>query len=133
MSHTPHTHGSGQRILWVDADAGMAGLGQAMVTHLGYAVTLATSSPQALRLFQAAPHRFDLLITDREMPGLTGLELAAACRQTRPDLPILLCTGSPRPMEATRGMDAVLMKPFNLETLGTTIAQVLARRASRDA
>jgi CheY-like chemotaxis protein len=104
-----------------------------MVTHLGYAVTLATSSPQALRLFQAAPHRFDLLITDREMPGLTGLELAAACRQTRPDLPILLCTGSPRPMEAARGMDAVLMKPFNLETLGTTIAQVLARRASRDA
>jgi len=46
----------------------------------------------ALEALHSDPDSWDLLITDYDMPGMTGAELAAAAAQVRPDLPVLLCT-----------------------------------------
>ena len=58
-----------------------------------YAVTAFASSREALEAFRADPDRFDVVITDQTMPGVTGLELATQMLRMRPDLPVILCTG----------------------------------------
>jgi CheY-like chemotaxis protein len=118
-----------ERILFVDDEAAVAHIGQAILTHLGYEAVIATSSQEGLATFHAAPHHFALLITDYTMPALTGAELAAACRQLRPDIPIILCTGySPAlnaDQAAAQGINVFLPKPFGVEDLACAIRQAL--------
>ena len=64
-----------------------------VLEKLGYVVTSRTSSIEALELFKKMPDKFDLVITDQTMPNLTGANLAKKLILTRPDIPIILCTG----------------------------------------
>jgi len=57
--------------LFVDDETALANLAQAMLTRLGYDTEVYTSSRAALASFQAAPQRFDLVITDQTMPHMT--------------------------------------------------------------
>ena len=68
-------------------------MGQAMLERLGYEVTVRTNSADALAHFQMNPNRFDAMITDQTMPGMTGIDLARRILQIRPHIPIILCTG----------------------------------------
>ena len=70
-----------ERILFVDDEAILVNLGQEMLTRLGYAVAAYTSSTEALAAFRAAPHQFDLVITDQTMPAMTGEALTRALRR----------------------------------------------------
>ena len=54
-----------ERILFVDDEVALAGWGEQTLDHLGYHVVACTSSVEALNLLRAAPHEFDLLITDQ--------------------------------------------------------------------
>jgi DNA-binding NtrC family response regulator len=62
----------------------------------------ADSAAEALAAFRADPDRFDLLLTDEIMPGMTGTELAAPLHQSRPALPIILMTGHGGELPAAR-------------------------------
>jgi len=127
----PVLHGR-ERILFVDDEATLAALGHALLTALGYEVVAVTSSLEALTVFQAAPERFDLVITDYTMPQLTGEALAQALRGIRPTLPIILCTGFSETMTAEKaqavGIDAFCLKPVGLQQLEQTIRHVLRQR-----
>ncbi|MEW6658296.1 MAG: PAS domain S-box protein [Thermodesulfobacteriota bacterium] len=127
---TPLSKGAG-RLLFVDDDADFFQAGQRMLTELGYEVAAFDNSLEALQEFQAQPRQFDLLICDQTMPGLTGLELAAACSRVRPDLPIILCTGfseiiTPEKVRAA-GVREVVTKPFDLRQIGESIKKVLKK------
>jgi CheY-like chemotaxis protein len=126
-----HGHGS---ILFVDDEAALAHLAQEMLEYLGYAPEVYTSSRAALAAFQAAPQRFDLVITDQTMPDLTGDALTRALRHIRPDIPIILCTGFSHTVTAEKaaalGVDAFLMKPLVLQDLSLAIQGVLASRTT---
>ena len=121
---------TGQRVLVVDDDANVGNFSQCVLTHVGYEVVLTTRSHEALATFQAAPRSFAALITDYTMPGLSGIELAAACRQVRGDLPIILCTGECPAVFAAQAaahwIDAVLPKPFRPVELTRTLQHVLS-------
>ena len=82
-----------ERILFVDDEATLVDLGQQMLEHLGYKVEGKTSSIEALETFRARPDDFDLILTDKTMPNLTGFDLGKECKVIRPDIPIILCTG----------------------------------------
>jgi DNA-binding NtrC family response regulator len=124
--------GEKPRILLVDDEEALQGLGQAMLTRLGYDVVTCTRSPDALATFAAAPERFALVMTDYTMPSLTGTQLAVACQHLRSDLPVLLYTGWLEVPEA--GDDpvparmAVLHKPFSLPELDRTLRHLLGAR-----
>jgi len=83
-------------------------------------------------MFRAAPHRFDLVITDQTMPSLTGDALARALRAIRPDIPIILCTGFSRTIDAEKayalGLNAFLTKPWEGRGLARTVREVLGGR-----
>ena len=121
-----------EHILFVDDEAMLVNLGQELLKRLGYTVTGHTNSVEALNAFRAAPHQFDLVITDQTMPTMTGEALVKALRDIRPDLPIVLCTGfsyaMTRDKAAALGIDAFLLKPLVAHDLGHTIRQVLAQR-----
>jgi len=116
-------------ILMVDDEEVLAKMGQEMLEHLGYRVVVRTSSIEALEAFRANPERFDLVLTDRIMPQMTGFNLAAELREIRPDIPIILCTGfsDTNVMKSIKamGINEVIMKPVLLDDLARTIREVL--------
>jgi CheY-like chemotaxis protein len=103
------------------------------LTRLGYEVESVLSPSEAIIAFQAAPDRFDLIITDQTMPQMTGVQLAAALRQLRPNIPVILCTGFSETVDAEQahalGINAFLMKPLELRELGSATHEVLAQQA----
>lgn len=127
-SEWPVLRGS-ERILVVDDEEAIAFVTKAILENLGYVVTAQTNSMMALTIFRSAPQSFDLVITDLTMPRLTGPELAAELLHSRPDLPIVLITGTSEPltpeMVKTTGARAHLMKPFSASDLSRTIRHVL--------
>ena len=124
-----------ERILFVDDEAHLAQLGQAVLTRLGYDVASYTSSVAALAAFGAAPHDFQLVITDQTMPELTGETLVRELRHLRSDIPIILCTGFSHAMNEEKakllGIDAFYMKPILSHDLAQLIRRVLEQRATR--
>lgn len=79
------------------------------------------------------PHAFDLLVTDLNMPRITGMQLAEGLRPVRPDLPIVLITGFSRfvPPDRLESLGAVrlLPKPFSTGELAQAVRQALANIA----
>ena len=128
---TPQTHTPNHsRILLVEDDVRVADVTQEQLTLLGYEVVTVLDPREGLQRFAADPQGFALLITNYNMPGMTGLELAAACRQQRPNLPIILCTGDRALVEPSAHIDAVLCKPYQHDELADTIVELLHGRTT---
>jgi CheY-like chemotaxis protein len=121
-------------VLFVDDEESLARFGGEMLESLGYYAVVRMSASEALQAFRMAPQRFDLLITDRTMPNMSGDALARDCRLLRPELPIILCSGSEQPLPAespqAQGLTKYILKPLLLQDLARTIRQVLDRTAS---
>ena len=80
-------------------------------------------------LIKEDPSRFDLVITDQTMPEMTGIELAKEIFVLRPDMPIIMCTGYSRLVDADKaraaGIKPFAMKPLTKREIARTIRQVL--------
>jgi len=118
-----------EHILLVDDEPMLLDIGAEMLHRLGYAVTTKTGGGDALATFRADPDRFDLVMTDQTMPGLTGSELARAILAIRPDLPIILCTGYSHLIDEAGakelGIRAMIMKPLVKQDVAELIRTVL--------
>jgi CheY-like chemotaxis protein len=123
-----------ERILVVDDEESLVEMYQAILEQLGYAVTVHSSSEQALAAFQASPENFDLVITDQAMPKLSGSELATRLLAIRPTIPILLCTGYSSIISeenaAALGIAKYIAKPIRMKELAETIRETLDRGKS---
>lgn len=120
--------GGREQILFVDDEELLADVSKEMLERMGYAVTVHTSGSEALAVFMEDPDRFDLVITDQTMPGMTGIELARQILAVRPALPIILCTGfsSVVDEEAARGagIREFALKPLSREMIGQLIRKI---------
>ncbi len=118
-----------EHILLVDDEEQIVRLGGKMLEGLGYAVTVRTSSREALALFHENPEVFDLIVTDATMPGMRGDRLAAEMMKIRPDIPVILCTGYSKTISGdtarTMGIRAVAYKPIVKAELAGTVRRVL--------
>lgn len=96
----------------------------------GYEVMAASSGGEALELLRT--QRFDLLLTDQTMPGLSGLELTDAVSRMHPDMPIVVLTGNTDVELAKdslqRGASDFVTKPVNIRELPILIERNLTRR-----
>jgi signal transduction histidine kinase/ActR/RegA family two-component response regulator len=122
-------HGQGQTLLVVDDEAPLVALAEELLAELGYEPVGFTDPHQALAALAADPARFDLLLTDEVMPGLTGTALAAQALALRPGLPVLLLSGYGGPQLAARAAEAgvkqVLAKPLERSELARAVAAAL--------
>ena len=122
-----------EHILLIDDEHILAEMGQIMLERLGYEVTVRTSSLEALEAFQNQPDRFDAVVTDQTMPGMTGLDLARRLLQIRPGLPIILCTGYSNLVNEEQakmyGIKGFVMKPMTKKEIASLLRTVLDERS----
>jgi len=118
-----------ERILFVDDEESLTESGCELLESLGYSVTAAMNSVEALDLFIADPDAFDLVITDQTMPRMTGLELSEELLAVRPDIPIILCSGfseaiTPEKLRSI-GILRMISKPFVKQEMAQCIRSIL--------
>jgi CheY-like chemotaxis protein len=92
-----------------------------MLEDIGHVVHEAASGQEALVLLRQDA-RIDLLVTDQNMPGMTGMQLVRAARAIRADLPAVLATGYSELAEGDRGEVERLGKPFTQVMLARAVA-----------
>jgi len=117
------------RVLFVEDEAILAVMQRRQLEHLGFEVTVHTSSLEALEDFRARPEAFELVITDDTMPRMTGSQLAGEIHRIRPDLPVLMVSGGDRTSPGNApvpGVRKVLRKPHTLAELEQAIREVMA-------
>jgi CheY-like chemotaxis protein len=119
--------GNGETVMIVDDERALVALAEETLAGLGYEPAGFDSSVAALAAFRAEPMRFDLVLTDETMPGLSGVEFASEIRRVRPDLSIVLMSGHGSAQLAERahaaGVNEVLRKPL----VARDIAEALGR------
>jgi PAS domain S-box-containing protein len=111
-------------ILFVDDDPLIAMSTTEMLEDLGHRVIGANSGLHALDILKSA-QKIDLMMTDHVMPGMTGIELAAASREVRPTLPVLLATGYAELPEGAQLDLPRLAKPYHQDQLRDRLDQLL--------
>jgi CheY-like chemotaxis protein len=111
-------------ILFVDDDPLIAMSTTEMLEDLGHRVIGANSGPHALDILRSE-QPIDLMMTDHVMPGMSGIELAAASREVRPSLPILLATGYADLPEGAQLDLPRLAKPYHQDQLRDRLDQLL--------
>lgn len=82
-----------ESILIVDDDSASADVLAIGLERLGYEVTCCYNPLEALQAFKEDPHAWAAVITDENMPELTGRRLAARLKAIRSRCPVILCTG----------------------------------------
>jgi DNA-binding NtrC family response regulator len=117
------------RILVVEDEVSLIQLLEKYLRRLGYEVDAYSASKDALARFKAAPQSYDLVIADLGMPDIPGDTLLTRMLEIRPDLRILICSGSPFYLsnlpEALEQQVAFLQKPFVPKMLAEAIARLL--------
>jgi signal transduction histidine kinase len=110
-------------VLVVDDEARVREVISAFLRSEGHAVTTASSGREGIEQFQAEP--FDMVVTDRAMPEMSGDQMATMVKQLRPEIPVVLLTGFGALIEVTgsqpKDVDVVLSKPVTLSALRKTI------------
>jgi signal transduction histidine kinase/ActR/RegA family two-component response regulator len=120
--------GNGETILVVDDEEMLVRLAEEVLAGLGYEPVGCIGAPQALAAFRADPQRYDALLSDVIMPGLSGPALAAQIHALRPGLPVVLMSGYAgadlQAQAETAGAVAVLLKPLSAADLGRCLAGI---------
>jgi len=121
--------GAGRRILYIDDESALVFLVTRYLTRLGYQVTGTSDPREALRVFDADPGGFDLVVTDLSMPQMSGFDVARAIRARREAVPVLMMSGYLRPEDRARaaalGVREILLKPSTVDDLGAAIDRQL--------
>jgi len=125
ISDEPILRGHGESVLVVDDEPAICAAVGAMLGRLGYRVETFCDAGEALARFRAAPAAFDLVLTDRTMPRLTGPGLIAAIQQVRPGVRALLMSGlNESGDDSATGYDFVA-KPLDISLLSQAVRRVL--------
>jgi DNA-binding NtrC family response regulator len=112
-------------ILVVDDEELVLDFVGAVLRRAGYDVLAADGAAAAIRLYRRHRSAIGLLLTDVQMPGMSGVELAEHIRGLEPHVPVLLMSGTAS--AAATGFDFV-PKPFTHSELLSKTAQILASR-----
>jgi len=120
--------GQGQVVMVVDDETALVELAEELLAGLGYEPVGYGSAEAALAAFKADPDRFDALLTDQTLPGMSGSELAQRILEIRPRLPILLMSGNLTESSERRaleiGVRCTLHKPLALQELSERLASL---------
>ncbi len=124
--------GAGQHVLYVDDDPVMLVMVEALLRGAGYRVTCACDAQDALRRVDAPGAPFAVVVTDFNMPEMSGIDLARELSRHHPDLPVVITTGfvseGLRAEAQQIGVRHVLQKEYTLEQLPGLVHRVLAER-----
>ncbi|MDP3614162.1 MAG: PAS domain S-box protein [Rubrivivax sp.] len=123
---------AGAHVLYVDDDEVMCLVVERLLQRAGYRCTCCTNAQEALRVVQEVPEAVDIVITDYNMPSMSGLELAEALlARGLPDLPVVISSGyitdELRAGAERLGVRSLLQKQNTVEELVRLVRRVLSR------
>jgi CheY-like chemotaxis protein len=117
------------RILLADDDAASRDMVKRALEGDGHSVTVTQDGGEALEQVKEAGLKFDLLVTDVEMPLVDGVRLAEQALPLQPGLRVLLMSGFPDQLDRAKGMVgphvAVISKPFTLDQVRESVRKLL--------
>ena len=127
--------GNGRTVMYVDDDQALIFLVKRVLSRKGYAVLTYTDPQAAQAALRADPRGIDLLVTDYNMPGYSGLDLLRQAKAIRPDLPVALASGYVTPELESRAMaegaNALIYKPNDVNELCETVERLIEAAAAR--
>jgi PAS domain S-box-containing protein len=127
-------HGHGERVLYVDDDEVMRLVADRLLQRAGLRVVCCATASAALQALAAAPADFDLVVTDFNMPGSSGLDLAREAMRLRPGLPVAIASGYVSNElshgAAALGIRHILQKQNLFEELVPVVLRILSERGA---
>jgi len=114
--------GTGAKILVVDDNNDLRIIVSKMLSRLGYEVASADSAENGLGVF--FKNKFDIVLSDYEMPGMDGVAFACSVKKSSPHTPVVIMTGAGKETVFFRmgtAVDKVISKPFTLAEIDETI------------
>lgn len=125
----PPVRGSGEKILVVDDDRAVLNAMVLQLRKLGFTPVAMPGPREALAAFEADPQTYAMIITDSNMPGMSGITMMERIRTIRPDVPAILVTGlSTNQVDESAlraGIRRTLTKPIRMAHLEEAIREVL--------
>jgi DNA-binding NtrC family response regulator len=122
--------GKGRHVMYVDDDQALVFLIARVLKRKGFTVTTFTDPQEAQVALRADAHAFDILVTDYNMPGYSGIDLLRDAKLIRPDLPVALASGYVTPeleQSAMReGASALIYKPNDVSEFCDTVQRLIA-------
>jgi two-component system chemotaxis response regulator CheY len=123
-------------VLLVEDDAFAVKIAQTVLHQLKIPyVSTARDGAEALDILNAGMQKFELVISDWNMPEMTGLQLLKAVRHKWPTMPFIMLTGKASPefvvQARENGVDAYVVKPFSPAQLGQKILAVLQHKQAK--
>lgn len=129
LSHMS-VEGGGQRVVYVDDDEIMNLMVDRLLSRSGYQVKAFQDPRLAVDYVGRHPDDVDLVVTDFNMPGMTGLDVARAVNALPGVVPVIIATGYISDELVTQadalGVRALLQKENTLEELGGLVRQILS-------
>ncbi len=127
--HAPSPRGEGQRILCLDDELSMLTVTTRILEREGYRAVGFTVVAEALAALRAEPSAYDLMITDYNMPGTSGVQVVREARRLCSDLPVILTSGfitdELREEAGAAGVGHILGKPFELDEFAMVIHRLV--------
>lgn len=124
--------GKGHHVMYVDDDQALVFLIARVLTRKGFTVTTFSDPLEAQAALLASPEAFDIVVTDYNMPGYSGMDLLRQVKKIRPDLPVALASGYVTPeLEHSaihEGASALIYKPNDVSEFCETVQQLIASR-----
>ena len=112
----------------MDDEEILAIIGKKILEKQGHEVTIFTYSVEALKIFCQTPYKFDIVITDYNMPQMNGGQLAIKIKKIRKNLPVILATGCRNFTEDNLtewGIDGLVVKPYQQEEIINLVQHLL--------
>jgi CheY-like chemotaxis protein len=119
---------TGEKILVVDDNKFLRIVVSKMLSRLGYKVSSADSGENGLSIFLR--NKFDIVLSDYEMPGMDGVAFACSIKKSSPRTPVVIMTGAGKETVFSRkstAVDEVISKPFTLAGIAETIQNLLGQ------
>ena len=121
--------GRSRHILYLDDDDALVFLVRRLLERRGLRVSAYTDQNEALAALRAAPDTFDLVLTDYNMPGMSGLDVARAVREIRAGLPVAVVSGfideTLQAQAAVAGVSELLFKASSVEAFCDSVQQLM--------
>lgn len=119
----------GPRVLVVEDDTQLATMLRTLLSDEGYRVDVARDGQQGLHLALGARH--DIMLVDRGLPGIEGIDLVRRLRRRGVTTPVLVLTARGTAADRVEGLDAgaedYLVKPFDVDELLARLRALLRR------
>lgn len=126
--------GEGQHVLFVDDDEVLRLTFKCLLERDGYRVTTCSDAAEAMKTLRAQPEEFALLVTDYDMPGGTGLDLAKDVGQLNGQLSVVIASGyiseELRRDAASAGIAGLIQKEDAFQQLGKLVGKLLLERSA---